>query len=279
MSRQSPYASASPLNLPSSATKASQSNVFSSSSKNGTPDTSMLFVGQPCSSPTCHREEFLPLKCPDCGSSFCSDHFNQTTHNCSYALHPERKGHGTEGNFLVPICPLCSEVPQGWRREDLKTSQDVEKVLVRHVETLQCVALLENGKRRNVGQNDKGTMPICGERNCGKRLVVDIRCEDCKLLFCPSHRAPRQHRCGAKAHQQQQSQSSACGALSAMRKLAISNNSSNKDNAPAVRPPQAKGSAPSNTASSSSSSPFNFASRIEDKKIDRWVPPPIFSRA
>ncbi|CAO1636767.1 unnamed protein product [Sympodiomycopsis kandeliae] len=258
----SPYASASPLNLPSSSTNPQNESLGK--------DSSMLFIGQPCTDSRCNREDFLPLKCSNCGSSYCSDHFNPDVHKCSYSLHPERKGHGASGNFLVPICPLCDQVPSDWKRQDLNNEEDIERVLILHIENLECTALLENGKKRQ--RPDERLKNTCSERRCKKNLIVDIRCEKCHLKFCPSHRAPNQHQCGIvqqpvssssssvpSTQQNKSSGSTSLAGLAAMKRLTINQNSTSspKEQSDPSSPP------------SSSKLTSGITSRIEGKKVDK----------
>lgn len=45
----------------------------------------------------------------------------------------------------------------------------------------------------------QGTMPVCGERKCNKKLVAPIKCPDCQVSFCASHRYGKDHDCPGKS--------------------------------------------------------------------------------
>lgn len=180
-SLSNPVSSASPLNLPSSSTKAAASAASDR-------DISMLFIGAACHLGSCKREDFLPFQCANCGEKYCGNHFRPSDHDCSYRLHPEKREQGEQRNFVVPLCPLCTEVPAGWKR-----GEDAIVAIERHVNQRACSALdarlAESTSQRKLRENR------CHYRRCEKIMIVKMECEKCRESFCPSHRAPLQHAC------------------------------------------------------------------------------------
>lgn len=263
----------------------------------------MLFIGQACHLSDCRREDFLPFHCPNCGHKYCAEHYQPSGpsgHSCSYSLHPERRGHGEEGDFLVPLCPLCEKPPAGWKR-----GEDPTRVMHQHLEFGGCPVLNqaadEEAKRRKKANQ-------CSERRCTKMIVVRIECEKCKDVFCPSHRAPNQHNCRALASSSSSSSHAASAAnarnpntssagmaagLAAIKRLAIAAEKNVTSGSSAKTPTKSQVSAPPvNAASASASSDPTDASRKGSKNTfgikipngaertaDKWVPPPIFGRA
>lgn len=144
----------------------------------------LLFIGAPCHA--CRREEFLPLMCSGCRHKFCADHASPEAHRCASA----------ERDFLVPLCPLCSEPPKGWRRGASATT--TQRQIQRHWEAPSVaqggcrVVLAEHGPSAT-----RSATPRCGHASCSTVLHVAIKCSACKRDFCTSHRAPAQHACPA----------------------------------------------------------------------------------
>lgn len=80
-------------------------------------------LGKQCGVETCHRLDFLPIRCSDCGGDFCKDHSLPSCHGCveedrrkkeeevpgdvSFSRHP-CQFEGCKGGELTPVlCPKC----------------------------------------------------------------------------------------------------------------------------------------------------------------------------
>lgn len=248
----------------------------------------MLFIGTPCHLGSCRREDFLPVLCQNCGDKYCGEHFRPSQHECNYRLHPERRGHGEEGDYLVPLCPVCEEVPSGWRR-----GEDATVIIARHIDSRSCSALDE--KLAETNRQRKRRENRCNQRRCEKIMIVRMECEKCHQAFCPSHRTPAQHACTAGTQRQQRATTkqassskklsasakpSGFAELAAMGRLAISGPSKSRDEAHETKLDDHSFQGKSN--SNQSSDPFGLGvinSSIASRKIDKWVPQPIFGQA
>ncbi|TFL01271.1 hypothetical protein BDV98DRAFT_507616 [Pterulicium gracile] len=136
-------------------------------------DTSLLDIGKKCSHTHCGTIDFLPFKCEHCTQPFCADHFRVDDHKCS---HYDASKH----NRVAPHCPLCDEpiaIPPG---------QDPIYRLQDHVDN-KCPVM--------TGKKPGSTSPRCGNKRCNKVLIQPIRCDQCRMQFCPSHRWPSDHTC------------------------------------------------------------------------------------
>ncbi|KAE8233285.1 hypothetical protein CF326_g1675 [Tilletia indica] len=169
----------------------------------------MMFLGQQCFWHECHREDFLPFKCVDCTHHFCAEHFRPQQHSCAAAA-----AHDAAEDFRVPLCPICNEPPQNWRR-----GEDPNIAMERHLSSGQCPALDGGGLLREgnglgkpagsggIAQRSSGSGSStprakkaneCHFHRCHKIMIVPMHCAACNADFCPSHRAPVQHTCASK---------------------------------------------------------------------------------
>lgn len=134
---------------------------------------SMMFIGERCALEECHREDFLPFKCSDCRHHFCSNHFRPQTHRCA--------SYDQSGDYRVPLCPMCDNPPEGWRRD-----QDPNIAMDRHLSG-QCPMLDKNGHVKSVsGPSTSAPMKRAKKTNectfvkCSKIMVVPIQVSYCK---------------------------------------------------------------------------------------------------
>lgn len=239
-----------------------------------------MFIGERCALDECHREDFLPFKCSDCRQHFCSNHFRPQTHRCSHY-------HDNDVDYRVPLCPICDNPPEGWKRD-----QDPNIAMDRHLSG-QCPMLDSNGYLKpNASVPGASSMKRVKKTNecsfikCSKIMVVPIKCPQCSASFCPSHRAPNQHSCKHSSSPSSPASSStrlaassqaSSGIKSAFQNLKISNTTTTPSSRPTA---SSKANEPAKTSSSniksgSSTAPF---SKMFDKS-EKWVPKPIFGKA
>lgn len=242
----------------------------------------MMFIGERCALDECHREDFLPFKCSDCRQHYCSSHFRPQAHRCA-------NHHESDLDYRVPLCPICDNPPEGWKRD-----QDPNIAMDRHLSG-QCPMIDNNGYIKpaaTTSANIKRTKRAneCSFVKCSKVMVVPIQCPQCAASFCPSHRAPNQHNCKNTSSGSSPASSSTrlaarstsgSGIKSAFQNLKISTSSTNsttKSNQPAAS--EAK-PAPSTTTArhSNASIPASTSFGKMFDKSEKWVPKPIFGKA
>lgn len=157
----------------------------------------MLFIGAICHWSDCHRESFLPIRCPDCHQQwvacslpdfdiswlltkiptirsyrFCSDHYKTGDHRCAQA----------SATFLVPLCPLCHEPPKDWKRDE-DPNIAMNSHLSPHPKTgqIECEAVDGQGRVRDDAkgrlnqQRREKKVNECNERKCKKLMIVPIK--------------------------------------------------------------------------------------------------------
>ncbi|KAG7202788.1 hypothetical protein KM043_009955 [Ampulex compressa] len=132
-------------------------------------------LGEHCSENSCHRLDFLPLKCDACESLFCTDHISYTSHSCPSAY---------KNNVQVPVCPLCN-VPVPSKRGD-----PPDLAVGMHIDN-DCQA--DFGKNRRKVFSNK-----CSSKGCKIKEIVQVKCGDCGYNFCLKHRHPTDHNCVGK---------------------------------------------------------------------------------
>ncbi len=229
----------------------------------------MMFIGERCHLSACHREDFLPFRCPDCHHQFCSDHYKTAEHQCAHA----------SATFLVPLCPLCHEPPKDWKRDE-----DPNIAMILHLSPnprtgkIECQAVDVQGIVRD---DAKGKRPRqkrdneCRERKCRKLMIVPITCPSCRLQFCPSHRAPVQHACPSM--QVKTAPVASSSAKHANSKLLSVVSQSNAPSSTAKNERE-KPSDPKESASKSN--PLQAINAVhKGLKMDKWVPVPLFGKA
>lgn len=251
-------------------------------------ESEMMFIGQRCHWHECHREDFLPFRCPDCSHHFCSEHFRSEQHACPTPA----------PSFVVPLCPLCHEPPKQWKRdEDPNVAMDAHLSIDRRTGFIECPAIGKDGrmltnKDGSVDKNMRSSVRTgreneCSERRCRKIMVVPIKCPSCSLHFCPSHRASVQHQCvsltvGVPASKATTNKQSAGGRLldTLAAKRAEQQASRADSNAAGDRSKAGDSQRKEITRQAQNLNPMKAISAVnQDRKLDKWVPPPIFGQA
>lgn len=239
-----------------------------------------MFIGERCALEECHREDFLPFKCSDCRQHYCSNHFRPQAHRCSHH-------HESDLDYRVPLCPICDNPPDGWKRD-----QDPNIAMDRHLSG-QCPMLDSNGYLKASTPSSSTTMKRAKKTNecsfvkCSKIMVVPIKCPQCAASFCPSHRAPIQHACkhtsanpspASSTTRVGASAQSSSGIKNAFQNLKISAPTSNPNqNSSASTQPSATLKPSSNRTPDTSDSSAPFGKMFD--KSEKWVPKPIFGKA
>ncbi|XP_055839405.1 AN1-type zinc finger protein 2A [Episyrphus balteatus] len=125
-------------------------------------------LGKHCSEKSCHKLDFLPMKCDSCDKVFCSEHFSYMKHSCPGAY---------KKDFQVPVCPLCGEpvpTPRG-------TSPD--QTVGQHIDQY-C-----KSDTKKIFTNR------CSYKNCKKKELIPVTCTVCNYNFCLRHRHSADHEC------------------------------------------------------------------------------------
>lgn len=125
-------------------------------------------LGKHCAEESCHKLDFLPMKCDSCDKVFCSEHFSYIKHSCPGAH---------KKDIQVPVCPLCGEpvpTPRG-------TSPD--ESVGQHID------------RYCKSDTKKIFTNRCSFKNCKKKELIPVTCSTCNLNFCLRHRHSVDHDC------------------------------------------------------------------------------------
>lgn len=143
-----------------------------------------MFLGSECHHPACHLHDFLPFSCPACHQSFCQPHFLPSHHSCTSPLPKSMQ------DRIAPQCPLCDSVVTS------TPSGDPNEAVERHINSGTCAGL-EGGeaRRKALLKQKKDRGEVCWRRGCAKTLVVQMKCESCTHVFCPTHRSAASHSC------------------------------------------------------------------------------------
>jgi len=139
-------------------------------------------LGAHCALPDCKRLDFLPIKCSGCQRLYCGQHFSPSVHACpSEAVEDAR----------VPVCPLCDKpIP-------LRRKGDPPDLLVSaHIDS-DCQSDPAKERRRVFDQR-------CAVKKCKKKEMIRLRCNECGLNFCLTHRHPLDHKCEGKVARRNQ---------------------------------------------------------------------------
>nr|CDI51103.1 zf-an1 domain-containing protein [Melanopsichium pennsylvanicum 4] len=231
----------------------------------------MMFIGERCALQECHREDFLPFKCSDCRQHYCSNHFRPQAHRCSHYQENDL-------DYRVPLCPICDNPPQGWKRD-----QDPNIAMDHHLNG-QCPMLDSNGHlspdaTTSISDSTKRVKKTneCSFVKCSKIMVVPIKCPQCLACFCPSHRAPNQHIC-------KDSSSSSSSPASSITNTGIRNAFSNlKISIPSTNSSSNQSAPPSKHTPASARQADTLHSSVPFVKMfdksEKWVPTPIFGKA
>lgn len=129
-------------------------------------------IGKYCHEKTCHRLDFLPMKCDACSNIFCSEHFQYEKHSCENPY---------PNNVQVPVCPLCNKPVPSKRGEqpDIAVSEHIDR---------DCQADPAVSKRKLYTNK-------CSVKGCKIKDVVKITCDKCVKIYCLTHRHPDDHKC------------------------------------------------------------------------------------
>lgn len=231
----------------------------------------MMFIGQRCHWGECNREDFLPFRCADCQNKFCSEHYKTANHHCP----------NPTPDFVVPQCPLCHEPPKQWKRdEDPNVAMDAHLTPNSKTGLIECKALGKDGKLQT--QRKEKRENECEERRCHKLMVVPIQCPQCHLRFCPSHRAPVQHQCVSLSKSKQYTSATSSSSSSPGSKLL--------DSLAAKRATIQQQKVIGQQAPTEKQSKLNgkvenlnpiraIHAASNERKMDKWVPRPIFGEA
>lgn len=232
----------------------------------------MMFIGQRCHWGECNREDFLPFRCADCQNKFCSEHYKTANHHCP----------NPTPDFVVPQCPLCHEPPKQWKRdEDPNVAMDAHLTPNPKTGLIECKALGKDGKLQT--QRKEKRENECEERRCHKLMVVPIQCPQCHLRFCPSHRAPVQHQCTSLSKSKQFSSASSSSSSSspgsklldslAAKRATIQQQKVTGQQAPTEKQSKLNGKV-------ENLNPIRaIHAASNERKMDKWVPRPIFGEA
>lgn len=125
-------------------------------------------LGKHCSEKSCHKLDFLPMKCDSCDQVFCSEHFNYVKHNCAGAF---------KKDFQVPVCPLCGD--------PVPTPRDIppDQTVGQHIDQY-C-----KSETKKIFTNR------CSFKNCKKKELIPVKCTICNYNFCLRHRHSVDHEC------------------------------------------------------------------------------------
>jgi len=133
----------------------------------------LLFIGTKCALPICDLHDFLPIECPYCSISFCSNHYKTIAHKCSKVDSP------THDRVASPCC-LC-QTPVA-----IAPGEDPNVAMKRHTDSACAVQSASKKKQSS---------PRCANVRGKKVLYAPTKCNSCNKEFCPSHRFPNTHSC------------------------------------------------------------------------------------
>ncbi|VDK84457.1 unnamed protein product [Onchocerca ochengi] len=129
--------------------------------------------GRHCNFDGCNLLDFLPIRCDACKKDFCGSHYSYESHCCHSSY---------KKDMQVPVCPLCSKpIP-------IARGEPPDKRVSDHIDS-NC--------KSNPAIALKGKIYTyhCSQRNCKKRELVSIKCNQCGQNFCLKHRFPADHDC------------------------------------------------------------------------------------
>ncbi|CAF1078289.1 unnamed protein product [Rotaria magnacalcarata] len=170
-------------------------------------------IGEHCSVTTCHRLDFLPMKCDSCAAILCKDHIKYDEHQCPLA---HRK------NVQVPICPLCNQAVPLQHRD-----QPPDHAVSDHIDR-DCKSDPAMKKRRKIYSNK------CSFNSCKQREAIQVNCNKCLKTFCLKHRFPDDHKCGGFENTGRVMNLAGAAALERMKKTNV--NDTNKNSSSNSKP-------------------------------------------
>lgn len=133
-------------------------------------------LGEHCSERSCHKLDFLPVKCDACQKIFCHSHMSYLQHNCESAY---------KKDVQVPVCPLCNNPVPAKRGEQ---------------PDIAVGAHIDNNCKSDTAQNRRKVFSNrCSAKGCKIKEMIPVDCSECLLNFCLKHRHPVDHQCGGKS--------------------------------------------------------------------------------
>ncbi|KAJ1525834.1 hypothetical protein ONE63_009033 [Megalurothrips usitatus] len=133
-------------------------------------------LGEHCSESTCHKLDFLPVKCDACEKIFCHSHMHYSAHSCPSAY---------KKDVQVPVCPLCNA--------PVPTKRGVQP-------DISVGAHIDNNCKSDTAVNRRKVFSNrCSAKGCKTKEMIPVDCSECLLNFCLKHRHPADHQCGGKA--------------------------------------------------------------------------------
>jgi len=178
-------------------------------------------IGLSCTDPDCNQLDFLPIKCDACKNIFCAEHYKYIDHHCV---------EGQKRNNVVPTCERC---------------HSLEFHLNNH-----CLPY----KKTKIYNNR------CNQKECKRKELIQIRCDECELVFCIKHRHSEDHDCRGKTSK---SELCAKAAERRLRDLTLTSDPKVQRDAPRVEdvPPE------SCAAEQRATNAGNFANRVTGESV------------
>ncbi|RQM25321.1 hypothetical protein B5M09_000894 [Aphanomyces astaci] len=136
-------------------------------------------LGEHCSKPGCHQNDFLPFACDCCAGVFCLEHRTYDAHSCPNA--------GRKDSRAI-TCPLCrATIP-------LTNDQDVNVIFEQHTRAGNCNPESYNDRKKAKAR--------CEAENCREILTASntMQCPTCRKKVCLRHRFETDHQCKRQRH-------------------------------------------------------------------------------
>ncbi|KAJ3440646.1 zinc finger an1-type domain 2a [Anaeramoeba flamelloides] len=138
-------------------------------------EVDLMGIGKHCSSESCNRLDFLPVKCDYCSKFFCPSHSSPLSHKCESYVYTEKK---------IVECPICSKDVQ------INENDVVDVIMNRHISSGCKSHLYQLTQKRDVY--------TCSHKNCKRKEYFPIVCSSCGENFCLNHRISSAHKCTHK---------------------------------------------------------------------------------
>lgn len=196
---------------PSTSSSSSSTNGGISNTNNNNNDyrrpSQIESYGVHCQEPTCNLSDFLPFKCEFCKKSYCSSHrIPNSTHDCpSYDA--------SKYDIKVDTCQWCNE-PLKVEHLTNGRESDINIIMEDHINSGHCRVLQNVGKDGLLLQDNRSGQTIssslstangnkkkknnekkCNYARCKNIMWVEMKCPQCRISFCPTHRETRSHKC------------------------------------------------------------------------------------
>ncbi|KAL6061656.1 zinc finger, AN1-type domain [Balamuthia mandrillaris] len=130
-------------------------------------------LGKQCSKAECKQLDFLPFKCEHCAETFCLEHRKHWQHDC-----PSFE----ETDVRAPVCPLCSQPVDGFRRGG--SVNNLDQLINQHIEG-GCKSAVQERRRQK----------RCEVRGCKVVELMPVHCSKCQRQYCLRHRLAEDHKC------------------------------------------------------------------------------------